>query len=546
VVSCPHCRTRGAAPHGRGPASALLALALVLGLGAGSAGAQAPPTQYLLRVNKDSALDRVCQTYGLKVVRSIGWLYLYVVTGPADLPSDTLVTRVKADKSVWTFEPDYVASTGETAGAPVGQTTQSLEEALAVDRTLVDFYGTPAWTGYARQPALGLLNVDAARDAGHDGSGMIVAVIDSGVDPSSPLLADVLLPGYDFTRNQPGASEWGDLDQSTAAILDSDKCRALTPSAADANDVVTQSTPSAADANGVVTQSIPSATDADGVVTQSIPSATDADGVVTQSTAAILDSACLPGILNQSTAAILDSETATALAGAPPLPAAFGHGTMVAGLVHAVAPRAQILPLKAFRADGTGRSSDIAQAIYYAVLSGARVLNLSFTFTSISQEVMYATAFAAVKGSIVVAAAGNEGLTVRRWPAEHRWVVGVGATTLADARAPFSNQGYNTFKVGAPGVDLVTTYPGGRYAAVSGTSFSAPLLSGTVALMGVAAPGLDWGATSDVVSQGVYAAIADVARSDDNNYPQRLVVPEAVDLAPLLQRPFVKRINNVK
>jgi subtilisin family serine protease len=486
----------------------LLAFAVVAWLGVGTAWAQTtpPPPQYLLRLSRDSALHRVCEAYGLTVVRNIGWLSLHVVTGPPGASPDALVTKVRADRYVWAFEPDYVATTGETAAAHpnLEQTTQSLDEALAVDRTLADFYGTPAWNGYARQPAFAVMNLDEARAAGRDGAGITVAVIDSGVDERSPLLRDVLLPGYDFTRDQPGASEWGDLDQSTAAILDSDKCRPY------------------------------------------YPTPTDEDGRVTQSTAAILDAACLPGVLNQSTAAILDAESATQLAAAPPLPAAFGHGTLVAGLVHAVAPRARILPLKAFAADGTGRSSDIAQAIYYAVLSGARVINLSFTFTSISQEVMYATAYAALQGRIVVAAAGNEGLAVKRWPAEHRWVVGVGATTLADSRAPFSNQGYDTFKIGAPGVNLVSTYPGGHYAAVSGTSFSAPLVSGAAALMGTAAPRLEWGATTDVVRLGNYAEISDIVKNADNEYPQRLIVPPAVALAPLLQRRFVKPLNNIR
>ena len=407
---------------------------------------------------------------------------------------------------MWTFEPDYIATTGETAAAhpDLKQTTQSLEEALAVDRTAADFYGTLAWNGYAYQPALSVMNLEQARAAGRDGAGLTVAVIDTGVDPENPILKDVLLPGYDLTRNQPGASEWGDLVQSTAAILDSHECEAHDPFT------------------------------------------TAEDGTVTQSTAAILDSACVPGILTQSTAAILDSDSITELASAPPLPAAFGHGTMVAGLIHAVAPRARILPLKAFSADGTGRSSDIAQAIYYAVLGGARVINLSFTFKSVSQEVMYATAFAALEGRIVVASAGNEGLAAKRWPAEHKWVVGVGATTLWDTRAPFSNQGYDTFKIGAPGVNLVTTFPGGSYASVSGTSFSAPLVAGAVALMGTAAPLLEWGATSDVVKQGRYAEISDVVRNADNKYPQRLIVPPALALAPLLQRNFVKQINNVR
>ena len=381
-------------------------------------------------------------TYGLTVIRSIGRLSLYTVSGPSDVPTDTLVARVRADRAVSTFEPDYVASTGETASVhrEIEQTTRPLDEALAVDRTLADFYGALAWNGYAHQPALAKLEVEAARANGSDGDGIIVAVIDSGVDPGNPLLRDVLLPGYDFTRNQEGASEWGDIGQSTAAILDAEKCQT------------------------------------------SGPAVTEEDGTVVQSTAAILDSTCQPGLLGQSTAAILDTETQVRLAGAPPLPGLRAHGTMVAGLIHAVAPRARILPVKAFSADGTGRSSDVAQAIYYAVRSGARVLNLSFTFESVSQEVMYATAFAALQGRIVVAAAGNDGLAVQRWPAEHAWVVGVGATTLWDTRAPFSNQGYNTFRSARPG--WTRDHVPGRLLPVSAPR-SAPPVSGAVALMGV-------------------------------------------------------------
>jgi subtilisin family serine protease len=483
-----------------------LTCAVVAGLALAASGTSqaAEAAQYLLRVKRASALEQVCRTHGLKVVRNIGWLSLYTVSGASEASDPTLVARVRADAAVSTFEPDFVATTGETAArSGIEQTTQPLDEALAVDRTLVDFHGALAWNGYVNQPALAKLEVGATRADMSEGEGITVAVIDSGVDPDHPLLRDVLLPGYDFTRNVSGASEWGDLDQSTAAILDGDRCRTYSP--------------------GV----------------------TGEEGTVVQSTAAILDSACVPGRLTQSTAAILDTESVDRLASAPPLPPAFGHGTMVAGLIHVVAPRARILPLKAFSADGTGRSADIAQAIRYAVLNGARVLNLSFTFENLSQEVMDATAFAAQQGCIVVAAAGNEGLVVRRWPAQHDWVVGVGATTLWDTRAPFSNQGYGTFKVGAPGMDLVTTFPGGYYAAVSGTSFSTPLVSGAVVLMGAAAPRLDWSATANVVRIGKYAEIADVVFGEDHQYPQRIIVPSAVDLAARLERGSVKQIQTL-
>jgi thermitase len=475
-----------------------LALAAWLA-GCGAAWADDASQLYVLRVVRGASLDRLTRTYGLTVVRRIPDLHAYAVTGPATAPA-TFVDQVRSDLAVRSFEPDQLTGVGEVAHGDLKVSTQPLEEALAVDRTLVDFYGDMAWTGYARQSALALMSVDEARAAGRDGEGTIVAIVDSGVDPDHPLLADVLLEGYDFTRDVPGASEWGDVGQSTAAILDGERCRAYA----------------------------------------TVP---PAEGSVTQSTAAILDSACEPGLLGQSTAAILDTESLQLLADAPPLPPGFGHGTMVAGLVHAVAPRAKILPLKAFGADGTGRASDVARAIYYAVESGARVINLSFTFTSRSDEVMNATAYAAQEGRIVVAAAGNEGLTVQRWPAEHDWVVGVGATTAWDTRAPFSNQGFRTFKLGAPGVDVVTTFPGGHYASASGTSFSAPLISGAVALMTVAAPNLDWSAMREVVIRGSYAEIADVVKSTGYKYPQRLLVGPALELAEDVQRTEVRTIG---
>jgi subtilisin family serine protease len=159
---------------------------------------------------------------------------------------------------------------------------------------------------------------------------------------------------------------------------------------------------------------------------------------------------------------------------------------------------------------------------------------------------MYATAYAASRGVILVAATGNRGLEMRAWPAEHKWVVGVGSTNLQDVRSTFSNHGYDTFKVGAPGENLITTYPGGRYAAVSGTSFSAALVSGAVAIMNQAAPLLDWSATSDVTLEAPFAPITGIARDASNRYPTRLVLPPAVALAPALQSEDVKQINSFK
>src|SRR5207237_7565090 len=140
------------------------------------------------------------------------------------------------------------------------------------------------------------INLGAAQSQlGAVGAG-VVAVIDTGVDANHPALQGALLPGFDFTRHQRGASEFRDLDQSTAGILD-------------------QSTAGILDMQTVVT--------------------------VNQSTA---------GILDQSTAGILDTSK---------LPADFGHGTMVAGIIHLVAPQAKILPLTAFSSDGMGHLSAV-------------------------------------------------------------------------------------------------------------------------------------------------------------------------------------------
>src|SRR2546426_9603627 len=87
--------------------------------------------------------------------------------------------------------------------------------------------------------------------------------------------------------------------------------------------------------------------------------------ILDQSTASILDQNTIV-VLNQSTASILNQSTASIL-DTTQVPQAFGHGTMVAGIIHLVAPTAQIMPLKAFKADGTSNLFDIRRAIYFAV-----------------------------------------------------------------------------------------------------------------------------------------------------------------------------------
>jgi hypothetical protein len=204
-----------------------------------------------------------------------------------------------------------------------------------------------------------------------------------------------------------------------------------------------------------------------------------ADFESTQESAALLDDERVT-VVNQESAALLDQESAALLD--QPGHAAFGHGTMVAGVVHLVAPAAQILPLKAFGADGTGYSSDIIRAVYYAVNRKAKVINMSFSRPTTSAELKRALDYATASGVIAVSSAGNDGVKSLRWPAALDNVIGVASSSDSDSRSSFSNYGNSLVWLAAPGEGVITTYPRETYAAVWGTSFSTPLVSGTAAL----------------------------------------------------------------
>jgi subtilisin family serine protease len=267
---------------------------------------------------------------------------------------------------------------------------------------------------------------EAQRTFGSQGAGT-VAIIDTGVDPDHPALRNVLVAGYDFTRNQQGmGSETADVTQSTTAVVDG------SPTA------------------------------------------------LNNSTVAVV---------NQSTTAVVDD----------PKFAAFGHGTMVAGLVHLVAPRARIMSLKAFRSDGTGYISDVIRAVYLAVDSNARVINMSFSAPADSPALRDAFDYAVERRTICVSSAGNGGRKTVVYPAGLDTVMGVASTDLRDQRSAFSNYGDRVAWVAAPGENLISTYPFATYAAGSGTSFSTPLVSGTAALLVDMQPSVDQNTASRAI-----------------------------------------------
>jgi subtilisin family serine protease len=157
---------------------------------------------------------------------------------------------------------------------------------------------------------------------------------------------------------------------------------------------------------------------------------------------------------------------------------------MTSGLIHLVAPNAKILPLKAFSSDGTGYLSNIIAALYYAVQHKVNVVNMSFDLTASSPSLNQAVSYANKAGVVLVAAAGNEDTNAAVYPAAlNSSVVGIASTTNWDSRSTFSNYGAVDVWIAAPGENIVSTFPGGTYASASGTSFSSPIVAGTVALM---------------------------------------------------------------
>nr|MBN2276463.1 S8 family serine peptidase [candidate division Zixibacteria bacterium] len=161
----------------------------------------------------------------------------------------------------------------------------------------------------------------------------------------------------------------------------------------------------------------------------------------------------------------------------------FGHGTFVAGIIKRIAPDCQILPIRAFDADGYGNSFTAAKAIYYALEHGADVINMSFSMNE-SNLVMGTVIQEVLRGGPVMAAAsGNDGLEMVTYPSGYSGVIAVSAIDTADYIADFSNFGYY-LDVCAPGVNIYSSLAGEyEWGTWSGTSFSAAMVSGTAALV---------------------------------------------------------------
>ena len=178
------------------------------------------------------------------------------------------------------------------------------------------------------------------------------------------------------------------------------------------------------------------------------------------------------------------------------------HGTEVAGIAGAntnngiglagMGWNAGLLSVKVLDSEGTGLTSWVINGIFEAINRGVKVINLSLAGTTYEQPLQDAINNATNRGVLVVAAAGNnddEGSNVTpKYPAAMNNVLAVAATMQTGGIAAFSRRG-SWVDIAAPGNALLTTQVGGDYDVASGTSLSAPLVSGAAAL--VIAQGLE-------------------------------------------------------
>ncbi|WP_228387965.1 type VII secretion-associated serine protease mycosin [Streptomyces jumonjinensis] len=175
-----------------------------------------------------------------------------------------------------------------------------------------------------------------------------------------------------------------------------------------------------------------------------------------------------------------------------------GHGTKVAGIIAArpadgtgfvgLAPDAVIIPIQQNDAAGNGTALTLAEAIDHAVAEGAGVINISQdTAKAVEPTPLLKQAVdrALAAGVVVVASAGNDGLggnVKKTYPASYEGVLAVASSDRNNERAAFSQSG-DFVDIAAPGVDIVTTVPGGGHCADHGTSFSAPYVAAVAALI---------------------------------------------------------------
>ncbi|MEW6143373.1 MAG: S8 family serine peptidase [Chloroflexota bacterium] len=157
-----------------------------------------------------------------------------------------------------------------------------------------------------------------------------------------------------------------------------------------------------------------------------------------------------------------------------------GHGTHIAGIIASNAGNVEILNIKVAGDNGITSPETIAKGIIWAVENGARIINISLAVKETSEDLEKAVALAIEKRIVVVAAAGNSGAAAPAYPAAYPGVVSVGAVNSQGKITAWSNGG-TAVSTTAPGVNILSTLPGGEWGVKSGTSQAAARVTASIA-----------------------------------------------------------------
>ena len=310
-------------------------------------------------------IHEIAADYGATISPGSNYTCVRVLPGSGET-CEELAAQLSADPRVIVAERNGVIETAETR-----------QESYASDD------GLGSYETATEQPAAQAIGLDGAHRVS-GGDGVLVAVIDTGIDPSHPLFTGRLVAGWDYV----------DYDN-------------------DPTDV-------------------PNGIDDDG------------DGQVDE---------------------------------------AWGHGTHVAGIVALTAPGSRIMPVRVLNADGRGDIAAVAAGINWAISHGARVINLSLGMLQTSVCIEHMLQVADQAGVVVVCSAGNSGMELpHEYPASSAHALAVAASDAGASPAPFTS--FATFvAISAPGVSVRSAYPGNAWRLWSGTSMSAPFVSGASALL---------------------------------------------------------------
>lgn len=169
-----------------------------------------------------------------------------------------------------------------------------------------------------------------------------------------------------------------------------------------------------------------------------------------------------------------------------------GHGTHTLGTIGAaangvgiigVAPEATLIVGKVLSSSGAGQSEWVSAGIRWAADAGAKIISLSLGGPDDDRQMRSSVDYAASKGCILVCAAGNDGPNGGvGYPGAYDSAIAVAAVNKNMQVSSFSSRGPEV-DVAAPGEDIVSCWPGNRYARLSGTSMATPFVSGVCALV---------------------------------------------------------------